>query len=215
MNLQTFIDSLAAIAGKPFDYPTQELAKNFIISDRAALIRRQFEQTRTFPSSALISLCIDLEERSSTECCGIDLGCKVVVSTKQIPVPLDVKDEVIFDFVGDVAGLTAYGYIKPNEVPFIKFRKFSGNLPYYTWINRRLVFFNKPALEKAKLRYIPSNPLDAANISDCSGKPCFDIEDTMFIEDHWIDALVKMVAPKLGIKQQQISTTENGGNNQG
>jgi hypothetical protein len=209
MNLQTFIDSLAAIAGKPFDYPTQELAKNFIIADRAALIRRQFIQTKTFPNSALISLCIDLEERSSTECCGIDLGCKVVVSVKEIPVPIDVKDELTFDFVGDVFGMTGYGYLKPVEIPFIKHRKFSGNLPYYTWINRRLIFFNLPAGEKAKIRYVPSNPLDAANLSDCSGKPCFDIEDGLFIEDHWVDALTKMVIPKLGIQVQQIPVSEN------
>jgi hypothetical protein len=210
MNLQTFIDSLAAIAGKPFDYPTQELAKNLAITGRATLLRRQYEQTKTFPNSAVISLCIDLEERNSTECCGVDLGCKVVVSKLEIPVPIDVKDELTFDFVGDILGLRAYGFLKPVEIPFVKYRKFSSKLPYYSWINRRLIFINVPAAEKAKIRYVPSNPLDALMLTDCSGKPCFDLESSVFIEDHWEDALVKMIIPKLtGIKPQQITVDEN------
>jgi hypothetical protein len=210
MNLSTFVDVISSIAKKPFDYPTQELAKHLIITSRAALIRRQYEQTKTFPNSALISLCVNLEERSSTECCGVDLGCKVVVSDVEIPLPIDVKDELTFDFVGDIIGLNAYGFLKPAEIPFIKYRKFSSKLVYYTWINRRLIFFNLPAGEKAKIRYVPSNPLDAISLLDCSGNPCFDIESNVFIEDHWEDAIVKMVLPKLvTVKEEQITVNEN------
>ena len=212
MNLGTFITILADIAGKPFDYPTQVKAKELIITARQALIRQQYDKTRTFPTSALVSACIDLEERSSTECCGIDLGCKLVVSKKEIPLPIDVKDEVIFEFVGDVTGMVSYGYIKPSEVPFIKYRKFSSKLKYYTWLNRRLIFFNSAGLEKAKLRYVPANPLELIEFVDCSSnKPCFDLEDSSFIEGHWEDAITKMVLPKLmpGI-EREIKPNEDG-----
>ena len=199
---------LAALAKRPFDFPTQVIARNFIISDRATLIRRQFGQTHTFPTSAMISLCTSLETKSSTECCGIDLGCKVVITVNEIPVPIDVKDDVGFSFVGDLTGMKGFGYLKLDEIPFVKFRKFSRRLVYYTWINKKIIVIGAPALEKLKIRYVPANPLELIDISDCSGKPCFDIEDTMFIEEHWVDALVKMVAPKLGIDLQEITVDE-------
>jgi hypothetical protein len=214
MRLNALIDILADIAGKPFDYPTQIKARDFIITARAALIRQQYEKTKTFPTSALISTCIDLVEKNSVECCGIDLGCKVVVSKNELPLPIDVKDAVIFEYVGDITGTKAYGYIKPGEVPYIKYRKFSSNLVYYTWINRRLLFFNKPALEKARVRYVPSNPVEAASLMNCDGTAsCIDLESEAFIEDHWEDAITKMVLPKImPQKERQVHVDENAGN---
>jgi len=212
MNLATYISILSEIAGKPFDYPTQVKARELIIAARQQLIRQQYDKTKTFPASALMSVCIDVEERSSSECCGIDLGCKVIVSKQEIPLPLDVKDEVLFEFVGDVIGMFPFGFIKPSEIPLIKYRKFSSKLPYYSWINRRLVYFNVPGLEKSKLRYVPADPTELAAFSNCdTNKPCFDIDETSIIEGHWVNTISDIVLPKLvpGI-ERQIKTNEDG-----
>lgn len=212
MNLATYIAILADIAGKPFDYPTQAKARELIISARQTLIRQQYEKTKTFPTSALVSVCVELEEKSSTECCGIDLGCKLVISKKEIPLPMDVKDEIIFEFVGDIIGMFPFGYIKPSEVPLIKYRKFSSRLPYYTWINKRLVYFNVPGMEKSRVRYVPANPVELIEFKDCdTDKPCFDPEDSAFIEGHWEDTITRMVLPKLSINpDRQIKINEDG-----
>lgn len=212
MNLSTYIAILADIAGKPFDYPTQLKARELIITARQTLIRQQYTATKTFPTSAMISMCVDLIEVNSVECCEIDLGCKLVVTAKKIPLPIDVKDEVIFDFVGDIIGMNGFGYLKPSEVPFIRYRKFSSGLKYYTWINQKIVLFNAPALEKLKIRYVPANPVEVIEFSDCStGKPCFDLEDEAFIEGHWEDAITKMVIPKLSTNfDRQIKLDEDG-----
>lgn len=212
MNLGTYIAILADIAGKPFDYPTQVKAKELIITARQALIRQQYTSTMTFPTSAMISMCVDLEEVNSTECCGVDLGCKIVVTAKKIPLPIDVKDEVIFDFVGDITGMYSFGYLKPSEIPFIKHRKFSAKLKYYSWINGKILLFNNPAMEKLKIRYIPANPVEVIEFNDCAtGKPCFDLEDEAFIEGHWEEAITKMVVPKLIPNYvRQITLDEDG-----
>jgi hypothetical protein len=212
MNLSTYIAILSDIAGKPFDYPTQVKARELIITARQALIRQQYEKTRTFPTSSLVSLCIEVEEKSSTECCGIDLGCNLVISKKEIPLPIDVKDEVIFEFVGDIIGMFPFGYLKPSEVPLIKYRKFTSKLPYYTWINKRLVYFNVNGLEKSRIRYVPANPVELTEFIDCeTNKPCFDLESNSFIEGHWEDAITKMVLPKIAPNNdRQIKVNEDG-----
>lgn len=210
MNFGTYIAILSDIVGKPFDYPTQLKARELIITARAALIRQQFQKTGTFPTAAKVKACFDMVEKSTTECCGVDLGCTVMVTSKQIPMPMDVKDAVDFEFVGDITGTMPFGYLKPGEVPYIKYRKFSSKLPFYTVINRNIIIFNaKP--DKISARYVPSNFMDFLEQTNCSGNPCIDFEDSAFIEDHWEDAITKMVLPKLAPQpDRQVHMNEDG-----
>lgn len=213
MNYSTYVAILTDIAGKPFDYPTELKAKELIVTARAALIRQQYQKTGTFPTAAKIKVCFKMETQSSSACCGVDLGCKVAVSTKQIPMPMDVRDAVDFEFVGDIMGINAFGYLKPAEVPFIKYRKFSSNLIYYTVLNRRLIIFNNPAITDVSARYVPSNFIEAMEFGNCSGGSCIDWEDSAFIEDHWEDAITKMVLPKLIPQpERQVHINEDGNN---
>jgi hypothetical protein len=209
MLLDDYIELLSAIVKKPFNLPVQLIAKDLAITARATYIRNQYKQNKVFPNSALVSFCVDLEEKSSTECCGIDLGCKVLV-TPEIPLPIDVKEDILFNFVGGIDGMKAYGYLKPDEIPFIKYRKFTSKLPYYTWLNKRIVVLNKPASLKLKVRYVPSDPTKLSTVTDCiTGGNCWD-ESSLFIEDHWEDAITKMVIPKLTqILEKEIKVDEN------
>lgn len=209
MKLQTLIEILSAEAQEPFDYPTQVIASELIITARQTLIRQQYEKTKTFPTNALIDFCFPLVDKSSTECCGLDLGCTFPVSATTIPLPMDVKDSLIFNYVGSVNGMEAFGYLKPDEIKFVKYRKFSSHLKYYTWINRKLIFINAAGLQGAKVRYVPANPLELADVKNCDDKPCFDIEDETFIEGHWEDTITKMVLPKLlRVLNKQINVDE-------
>jgi hypothetical protein len=214
MNYGTYIAILTDIAGKPFDYPTEIKARELIVTARAALIRQQYQKTGTFPTSAKIKICFDMEIKSSSECCGVDLGCKIAVTKQQIPMPMDVKDAIDFEFVGDIMGINAYGYLKPGEIPFIKERKFSSKLLYYTVLNRKIIVINNPAIEKISARYVPSNFIEAMQFGSCDGGgSCINWEDNAFIEDHWEDAITKMVLPKLVPQPaRQIDVDENGTN---
>jgi hypothetical protein len=206
MYLNKYVDTLAALAKKPFDYPTKLIIKGFIITARQALVRQQYEKTGLFPSNSTASFCQPLELKSSSECCGIDLSCNLPTTVNQIPVPIEVKDEVNFLFIGELTGIKPFNYIKPSEIQYVKHRKFSNKEIYYTWINRRIVIINKPSLEKIKLRYIPADPTELSAILDCDNKPCWDLEEDIFIEGHLEDTITKMVIPKLNtLLNTQIS----------
>ena len=209
MLLDNYIELLSGLVKKPFSFPVQQMAKDLAITARAKYIRNQYKQTAVFPNSALVSFCVQLEEKSSTECCGVDLGCKTLVSP-ELPLPIDVKEDIMFNFVGGIDGMKAFGYIKPDEIPYIKHRKFSSNLPYYTWLNKRLVIINKPASLIVKVRYVPSDPRQLSNVTDCiTGQNCWD-ESNIFIEDHWEDDITRMVLPKLQqILEKEIKVDEN------
>lgn len=212
MRLSAFTQGLSIMIGKPFDFPTQELIKEFALANRQTLVRQDYQKTGNFPTSSTVSFCVNVTEKNSTECCGVDLGCKVEVSVEDIPLPMDVKDQVNFLYVGGITGMEPFGYLKPVELPFVKNRRLTSELKYYTYINRKLVFINTPGLEKAKIIYVPASLTDAAKMIDCStGKSCIDVEDDSFIEGHWVDALTKMVLPLVTrVNEEQINVDENG-----
>lgn len=209
MTLAELVDIIATEVGKPFDYPTQVMVKKLILSARAKLIRDQYVKTNTYPLSAVVQICIDMKNVNSTECCGLDLGCSYPTSTQKLPLPIDVKDMLNFSFVGSINGIKPFTYLKPEEIQYIKVRKFSSKRVYWTWINRYIIVFNLPGLRELKVRYVPADPTELMELSDCAGKPCYDIDDATVIENHWEDAITRIVVPKLiGTKPEQIPLDE-------
>lgn len=213
MNLAIYREILAAEVQKPFDYAIQKIANELIIANRATLIRQQYEKTSIFPNSAVVQTCIPVELVNSVDCCSVDLGCKIL-SSSVLPVPIDVKDKRLFDYVGGLDWANAFTYVNPYEVQFIKNRKYSSHKIFYTWLNKRLSFYSihpemLKGIEKIGIRYVPYNPLDLASLR-CADAPCYDVEDETFIEGHWEDTLTKMILPKLkAILGEQIEVKEN------
>lgn len=208
MKLSEQVDIIAYQEKRPDDAELKAVITPLVISARAILMRQEFTKTGRFPQSSILSTCLSTILVNSTECCDIDLGCKISRSELKIPQPILIKDEINFLFIGglDLVNAYAFGYLKPDEVRHIKSRKFSSNKIFYTYINDYLYFFNDNALEKFKIRYVPSNPLEFLEIKDCcTGECCFDIEDQVFIEDIWEDAITKIVRAKLrGTQDPQI-----------
>lgn len=205
MRLSILTDIIAFELDRPNDSNLQIAIQNLILSSRAMLLRQEYQKNKSFPQSAILSLCLPMEYVNSTECCLIDLGCKLPRTIDKIPPPITIADELNFLYVGDGNNTNSFGYLKPEEVKYIKQRKFSGKKQYYTYIGGRIVIFNKATIEAIKLRYVPSNPLELAAINDCCGDVCFNIDDETFIEDIWEDAITKLVIAKIrGSKDEQI-----------
>lgn len=210
MTYQEAIELLSSEVGEPFDFPTQKIAGDLLIAARAQLIRQEAKQTGVYPTFSVMQVCLPTTTMSSTACCGVDLGCSLPV-TEPLPLPIDNKSTMKFLFVGsiDMLNEVAYGYIKPSEIASIKHRKFSANLPYYTIIDYRVIVFNKPALAKIKLRYVPANPLDLKALKNCDGNACFDEASSVFIEEWWFNPIASIVVPQLrGILNKQIPVNE-------
>ena len=205
MKFSTFVDILAVELKKPFDAVTKVIITELIISSREQLIRQQYERDKSLPINAIVSTCFPLELKPSMDCCELDLGCQFLRTVDKIPLPIDIKDNTLFNYVGGMTGMVGFTYLKPDEIGKVRYRKFSRNNIFYTWINQRIVLVNTVSLEEIKVRYAPANPLELAEISNCSGKPCYDLENELFIEGHWEDAITKMILPKLmNVPEEQI-----------
>lgn len=218
MKLDELTDIIAFELKNPDDAVLKEIIKNLIITSRAILIRQEFNKTRVFPESAVLTIrCLPIIEVNSTECCNIDLGCKIIRTEDKLPRLIEVKDTVSFTYVGGVVqfGADEFGYLKPEEVGYIKYRKYSRTRGFYTYLNDYLYIFNKPALEALTVRGPFANLIELANLRSCDNTPCFNIESTIPIEDHWEDAITKMIMMKLqkpidseiAVNKEEITTT--------
>lgn len=201
MNLEQLTDIIAIELKDPNNNTLKEVIRNLIISSRSKLIRDEFHKTREFPQAAVIPVnCIPMVEVPSTECCSVNLGCTVLRTSYKIPRPIEVKDTTNFNYVGSINHLsskaTEFGYIKPEQISRLKYRKFTSGKIYYTWLADYIYVFNAPALEDITIRYVPVNFLDVMALKTCALIAC--VEDSDFIiEAHWEDLITKMILPKL------------------
>lgn len=205
MYLSKLRDTIAFELGKTSDINLKLILENLIISTNAKLLKEEYAKRGGFPQSALIPFCVNMKSVYSTSCCGIDLGCKLPVTTVNIPSPLSVKDYLNFTSVTDILGVESFTYIKPYEVKYIRDRKFSNRDTFYTYVDKKIIIFNKPAIEKIKVFFVPSNPLELLELVTCEDKPCLNSIDDYSIEDSYEDAITKLIFTKLGyIKKEEI-----------
>jgi len=210
MTLINYIDSRALQLGSPNDYVLKQSLKIDVIAARAKMIRNQFTATKTFPQSAIVALkCLALTKVPSTDCCSVDLGCNILKSTSKIPRPIEVKDTVNFNYVGSVDSKSEWGWIKPEEVRFIKHRKWSSKDIFYTWLNDYIYVFNDLSPKKFTIRYPVADLIEAEALKNCDGEPCISIDYEIEIEDHWINDIDKIILPNYrNVQDQQIKVDE-------
>lgn len=167
MTLDQLGESVAIQWGMANDYTTIERIKLHAISARATIIQRRYDQTKIFPQSIIMTLkCQDIIKVPVDEC-GCFGACGTVFrSENQIPLPIIVKDDSYFMFVGDIKGVRSFSAITPQEVQDIHLRRFSSEEAYYYYTNNYL-YFNKP-LKGFTTRFVPENPLDVLSLGECT-----------------------------------------------
>lgn len=167
MTLDELANSVAIKWNKENDYATVRRIKLHIISARATIIQRRYDQTKIFPQSIIMTLsCEEIIKVSSTECGCFNSCGHIWRSKEQIPLPIIVKDDSYFMFVGDVKGVKSYSSIRPEEVQDIEYRKFSSNENFYFYVNNYLYFTN--SLAGFTARFVPENPLDILKLGHCT-----------------------------------------------
>lgn len=205
-------DSIAYYAGKPNDNILKEAIKYSILNNLSMLLRREYDKTKRFRSSAIYTLnCVELEKVSSTDCCSIDLGCEILKSTIKIPRPVIVKDLPDFNYVGgiDLTKERRLDYLMPSELEWFKHRTYTNKFPFYTYMNDYIYIFNTLALKAIKVRYTPSNPLDLFELG-CGGD-CFNLEDDVIIDADLAALIRPMVYQEIGLnpkkEENEVSVT--------
>lgn len=167
MTLQQLAESKALQWGKDGDYLTIERLKLHIISARATIIQRRYDATKVFPQSIIMTLrCQDIIRVDADECDCFTTSGYLWRSKNKIPLPIIVKDDSYFMFVGEVKGRKSFSAITPDQVQDIEHRTFSKNEFFYFYSNSYL-YFTKP-LAGFTTRFVPENPLEILKLGECN-----------------------------------------------
>lgn len=199
----------------------RRLVEQKIKTQRATWIRKQYSKDGYIDSTYLQTICVpmDLVDRVSCGCEEIDSGCTILKSKKPIPNAIELKN------VKGILKISSYD-ILGIPMTFINFDD------VYSWGNGRfnknkIAFFIKDdnylygihkevvenkLLENIKLTFLPEDPREAENFTDCkSGKPCWTADSTYPINlNLWADFVKPRVIEELYlIKQTQKDNTNN------
>lgn len=190
-SLNSIVQSLADIIDQPFNNMLLFRLEDAVIGCRAELIRQQYTKTRQFPSFALYECLIPIQED--------DCICGAMVSSIDIPKIIDVKDPTPFSFVGTDKRI-AIGHVLPEELEFFIYNKVSGNMPRYTYMNKRTYFAKIGNLSNILHRAAFADPRQLIPLN-CPEMTCFDEDDEGFIEEHMVPTIKKMVLFEIGQKE--------------
>jgi len=209
-SLNEIVSSLSNRVGQPFNVPLQEELK-LVVNYKRANYTQQFlekhpDQRRFFQQT----FTVDLEEIDPGDCEIPSVGCKVLRSKCEVPMPIR-SSYTLFDFVGTANWLIAYGEIKPEFNIYTKHNRFTKNHPKWAFINKKIYVFNDLAIKKLGMRGIFADP-NQVN-SCCSTGKCYSDDDAYPITIDILNSIVRDILntelrsqfPQPGV----VSHTEN------
>lgn len=179
--LRALAERIAAKSGNSEDQMAIELIKRDVLSFRQLLLKREYEKVRTFAPSLIMAFDLKLSEI-------VKNGSKAFISDV-LPAPLLTTKREPFISVGNSLidhTRKIYGYISPEQIEGIQYRRFSKIKDYYTYENHRIISFHKSLI---RVRYVPENPLAVLQFTkdhDATYKCGKSLEQSCFIEDDLI-----------------------------
>ena len=228
------VDSLAEKLGQSNNYAFKEMLKLDIISARATLIKREYEKSRFYNESLVQTIkCVPMISVNASECNTITGFGKVIRSKYKIPKPLLVKDNTVFLSITTPLvnnKRRSITIIRPEEVEFIEFRRFTAKDAFATYENENIYLHNVTNLFNISVRglfenpysvkdYINQNvdeklcPCNCEDCGECSSSldancsqeqkdNCFGSDTDIILENSLIDGITSMILSK----QTNVST---------
>lgn len=177
----TTLESLAeriAITSGIEDGIAVEALRQSILGYRQLLISQNWERTRTFRQQHIITL-EDLKLEKAEE------GNNVYYSSSPLPKPLLVNRREYFISVFNTRTVNRieYGYVTPEDLENLAYRRFTSNAPFYTVENDVLKLFNGTA--EVSIRDVWEDPLSLLEFSkkcNCVVSNAFFDGDDLVIE---------------------------------
>lgn len=188
---------------RSWDDMLKERLKSDIVSYRATIIRREHDKTGMFADTLVHEISLDLIKVDANEC-GAPTDCNVLRTKFKVPKPVRVKGNSNFQYVGSLNGTRPFGYIKPEELGYLQYSRYSNEYGRYTYVNGYIYVFHTEA-KAVKLRYVPSNPFELIDLKDCDGNSCFKDEE---IDDD-LEAMIKsFIYEELGLVRTENTKDE-------
>lgn len=190
--------------GRTNDDMLIERLKSDIISYRATIIRREHSATGGYAPQLVMDVTVPVIPTDANEC-GAPTGCIVLRTKQKIPKPVRVKKEGNnFLYVGSANRRRAFSWVKPEEVTYLKYTRFSAKYPRYTYLNGYIYLFNTDT-NSVNIRFVPADPFALETLKNCDGNTCF---VPVLIDEDMEDGIKGFIYRELGLVQGVPEETE-------
>ena len=190
-----------------------------LLDARSILLKRELDKHRLVSDFNYLTMCLAVEPGVPVECGCIDLQCKVLVSTQELPKSFQNKYSMLMSVLDGNYNELPKG--NSTKSKYFKYYKTLKKKSSWDIVNNKLVIYNADFRIKSFIvKMMPEDPLELAsytysNTCGCESDvatptPCFDIKTSNFPIDSWLSLpMYDMVKKQLlgGI------TTEDNSNN--
>lgn len=141
---------------------------------RAVFIRRDFARNGLITRHLEQDLrCVAIEQVDLSKCCNLTVDCPAYRSVKKLPRTVRFNFEEAITYVGDVTGIGRYQMIKPYEVAYIPYDKYTKNQTKAYMIEDYLYILNPKGADFVNVRGVFEDPEEVAAFRDCGDQPCY------------------------------------------
>lgn len=153
--------------------------------------------------------CASLELVDEAECCGINTGCKILRTSKQIPKPIVFKDGIELRVGSPKLTGVPFSIKDISQMPYVSYNKYTSNMMYVFYHNNYLYFkSSNPTynmINSVKIWGVFADPEKADQFEDCGIINCFSYDDEYPIKGDLYPYIKGEVLKGFGIKQEKDS----------
>ena len=140
---------------------------------RAIFIRRDYQRNGKITRHLEQDLgCLNLIKVDAAKCCGMNVGCSVYRTEREIPKTVRFNFEEAITFVGSVDGVTRIPFVESHIIPYIEYDKYTKDNPKSYMINNYLYIYEPKEIGIINVRGIFEDPRDLITY-DCDGAQCY------------------------------------------
>lgn len=176
MSIEDLINVIALPYEKEGDLTFREITKSKILSLYSIFIKREYDKSRIINQSLIQTIkCVKLNKVSSNDC-GDDI---LILETDSLPKPLVlIKNSPFLNVSTSLknGNNVNIGFIRQEEIEYIKNRKFTSSFVYYYYDNDKIRILNSNSIETISIRSIFDNPILAKEFSKEQSVCCGDCQ---------------------------------------
>jgi len=187
---------------------------------RAQLIKQDINRGYSVDSWIIQDLgCIDLELVDKSECCDVELGCKILRTVQQIPSPIELHQKQLITRIGPIDKMARpYDYIAYNRVPYSgRNSKFSKKvIRTFTKDNDGYIYIiaddslDSILLSKINVQGVFEDPRLVSEFRHCSGEVCYTNSSAYPVKSWMIPVIQEIVIAKfIGPQTKAMTDSEN------
>jgi hypothetical protein len=189
--------------------PLRQIAFN-VKHHRATLLRRDFERNGLISRHAEQEIrCMRLVPVDASRCCGLPVGCKVMLTEQPIPRTIRFSHQEAITAVSDVTGIHSIPVVPLNTVQLLPFDRFTKAETKAFMLGDHLGLYEPDGRDRVNIRGIFEDP-EELSLLDCDGASCYDPDMDFPMPMDLVDAVTRgIVEGTLKLLPLTVSDTTN------